>query len=57
MEMMVGTPLDILVPVLMCVALLWWVSRNLSWSAMLMAVAVTLAVIVGVLLAQNAGMH
>ncbi len=25
-----GTPLDILVPVLMCVALLWWVSRSLE---------------------------
>jgi low affinity Fe/Cu permease len=45
--------LDILVPVVMCAALLWWVGRSLSTQAMLLATAVTLAVIAGVMLVQN----
>jgi low affinity Fe/Cu permease len=45
--------LDIIVPVLMGVALLWWIGRALSARSMLIAAAVTLAVIVCVLLVQN----
>lgn len=41
--------LDILVPVLMCVALLWWFGRTLSLRAMLITTVVTLALIVIVL--------
>lgn len=50
-----STPLDIIVPVLMGAALLWWIGRGMGGRAMLMATAATLAVIVGVLLFQNAG--
>ncbi len=45
--------LDILVPVLMLAALLWWIGRVLSTRAMLLATAATLAVIAGVMLVQN----
>ncbi|HEX7792345.1 MAG TPA: hypothetical protein VF467_17660 [Afipia sp.] len=47
--------LEIVVPVLMCAALLWWIGRGMSGRAMLISTAVTLAVIVGVLLLQKAG--
>jgi hypothetical protein len=47
--------LEIVVPVVMCAALLWWIGRGLSGRAMLIATAVTLVVIVGVLYAQRAG--
>jgi low affinity Fe/Cu permease len=47
--------LDIIVPVLMCAALLWWIGRRLSGRSMLIATAVTLAVIVLVMLFQNTG--
>ena len=50
-----STPLDIIVPVLMGAALLWWIGLGMGGRAMLMATAATLAVIVGVLLFQNAG--
>lgn len=50
-----STPLDIIVPVLMGAALLWWIGRSMGGRSMLIATAVTLAVIVGVLLIQNAG--
>lgn len=41
--------LDIIVPVIMCCALLWWVGRSLNATRLALAAAVTLAVIVGVL--------
>jgi len=45
--------LDIVVPVLMSCALLWWVSRGMSWTRRLTVAAVTLAVIIGVLLFER----
>jgi ABC-type amino acid transport system permease subunit len=48
-------PLDILVPVLMSCALLWWVSRGMSWTTRLTVTAVTLAVIIGILLVERSG--
>ena len=45
--------LDIVVPVLMSCALLWWVSRGMSWTRRLTVVAVTLAIIIGVLLFER----
>ena len=48
------TSLDIIVPVLMGVALLWWIGRALSLRAMLITTAVTLALIVVLLVVQNA---
>jgi hypothetical protein len=44
---------DILMPVLMGCALLWWVSRGMSWSSRLAVAAVTLATIVCVLLFER----
>jgi hypothetical protein len=41
--------LDILMPALMCCALLWWISRGMTWTARLMVTAVTLLLIVCVL--------
>jgi hypothetical protein len=48
-------PLDIAVPIAMSCALLWWVSRGMSWSNRLIVIAVTLVVIVVVILAERAG--
>ncbi|MBR0963132.1 hypothetical protein JQ554_03490 [Bradyrhizobium diazoefficiens] len=45
--------LDLVVPVLMSCAMLWWVSRRLSWTARLATAAVTLALIIGVLLVER----
>ena len=50
-----NSPLDIIVPILMGAALLWWIGRGMGGRPMLIATAVTLAIIVGVLLVQNAG--
>ena len=51
----VSTPLDILVPVLMGAALLWWIGRGMGTRAILLATFVTLAVIAGVMLIENRG--
>ena len=45
--------LEIIVPVIMSCALLWWISRGMTWSTRLVVAAVTLVVIVGVLLAER----
>jgi 1,4-dihydroxy-2-naphthoate octaprenyltransferase len=45
--------LDIVVPVIMGCALLWWVSRGMSWSRRLTVAAVTLAIIIVVLLFER----
>jgi hypothetical protein len=38
--------LDILMPVVMCCALLWWIGRGMTWTARLTVTAVTLLLIV-----------
>ena len=48
--------LDIIVPVLMGCALLWWVSRGMSWGTRLVVTAVTLVVIIVVVLFERSGM-
>jgi hypothetical protein len=45
--------LDIVVPVIMGCALLWWVSRGMSWTRRLTVAAVTLAIIIVVLLFER----
>lgn len=45
--------LDIVVPVIMGCALLWWVSRGMSWTRRLTVTAVTLAVVIIVLLFER----
>lgn len=47
--------LDIVVPVLMSVALLWWIGRALSLRAMLITTVVTLALIVLIVALQKSG--
>lgn len=47
--------LDVLAPVLMYCALLWWVGRRISWTKRLIVAAVTLALIALVLLVERGG--
>ncbi|MBJ7403142.1 MAG: hypothetical protein JHD07_07525 [Bradyrhizobium sp.] len=44
---------DIIVPVLMYCALLWWIGRGFSWTARLATAAVTLVLIAIVLLVER----
>ena len=44
---------DIVIPVLMGCALLWWIGRGIGWTAKLAVAAVTLAVIAVVLLFER----
>ncbi len=46
-------PLDIIVPVVMSCALLWWVSRGMSWTTRLVVTVVTLVLIICVLLFER----
>lgn len=48
-----GIPLDIIVPVLMGAALLWWIGRGMSARSILITVAVTLGAIVAILFVQH----
>jgi hypothetical protein len=50
-------PLDIIVPVVMSCALLWWVSRGMSWTTRLVVTIVTLAVIICILLFERLGSY
>ncbi len=47
--------LEIIVPVLMGVALLWWIGRGLSWSARLAVAAVTLGLAILIVAAERSG--
>jgi hypothetical protein len=47
--------LDVIAPVIMCCALLWWVSRGMTWSMRLAVAAVTLALIVVIVTIERAG--
>ena len=47
--------LEIVVPVLMSCALLWWVSRGMAWSTRLVVIAVTLVVIIAVVTFERSG--
>jgi hypothetical protein len=48
--------LDIIVPVVMSCALLWWVSRGMGWTTRLVVAAVTLALIVCIVLFERSGL-
>jgi len=45
---------EIVVPALMSCALLWWVSRGMTWTTRLAVTVVTLALIVCVVLVERA---
>jgi hypothetical protein len=47
--------LDILVPVVMGCALLWWVGRGMGWTTRLAVAVITLVVIVGIVLFERSG--
>ena len=44
---------EILIPVVMGCAMLWWVSRGMTWTTRLVVAAVTLALIVCILLFER----
>lgn len=43
---------DIVIPVVMSCALLWWIGRGMSWTARLVVAAVTLVIILAILLLE-----
>jgi membrane protein CcdC involved in cytochrome C biogenesis len=47
--------LDIIVPVFMSCALLWWVSRGMNWTTRLVVAVVTLVLIFCILLLDRSG--
>ena len=47
------TPLDIVMPIVMYCAMLWWLSRRMSWTRLLMITAVTLVLIIIVLAVER----
>ena len=47
--------LDIIAPIVMSCALLWWVSRGMTWSMRLVIAAVTLALIVVIVTIERTG--
>jgi hypothetical protein len=48
--------LDIVVPVIMSCALLWWVSRGMSWTARLTVAVITLLLILCIVLFERSGL-
>jgi hypothetical protein len=44
---------DIVIPMLMSCALLWWLGRGMSWTARLVVAAVTLVIVIAVLVAER----
>ncbi len=47
--------LEIIVPVLMGVALLWWIGQGISWTARLAVAAVTLGLAILIVAAERSG--
>jgi len=47
------TPLDIVMPIVMYCAMLWWLSRRMSWTRLLAITAVTLVLILIVLAVER----
>lgn len=46
--------LEIIVPILMSCALLWWIGRGIGWSTRLVVAAITLVIVVAILLVERA---
>jgi hypothetical protein len=49
------TPLDLVVPVVMYCAMLWWIGRRFNWTQRLVVTVVTLTLILVVLLFERGG--
>ena len=47
------TPLDLVVPVVMYFAMLWWIGRRFSWTQRLIVTVVTLTLILIVVLVER----
>jgi hypothetical protein len=47
--------LDVIVPVIMSCALLWWIGRRMNGTTRLVVTAITLVVIICILLFEHAG--
>jgi hypothetical protein len=47
--------LDLIMPVVMGCALLWWVSRGMTWTTRLVVAVVTLVLICVILLVERSG--
>lgn len=45
---------EIIVPVLMSCAVVWWIGRSMGWTARLMVVSIALVLIVAVLMIERA---
>ncbi len=48
--------LEIIVPVVMSCALLWWASRGMSWTTRLVVTIITLALIICIVLFERSGL-
>ena len=46
--------LEIIIPVVMGCALLWWIGRGMNWTTRLMVGAITLVAVVAILLIERA---
>jgi low affinity Fe/Cu permease len=47
------TPLDLVVPIVMYCAMLWWIGRRFSWTQRLIVTVVTLTLILIVVLVER----
>ena len=48
--------LDVIIPIVMSCALLWWVGRGIGWTARLAVAVITLAAILCILLFERSGL-
>ena len=49
--------LNIIVPIVMCCAPLWWVGRGMSWTTRLAVTAITLAAIIVIVMFERSGFY
>jgi hypothetical protein len=47
--------IDLIAPVFISCALLWWVSRGMSWTTRLVVTAITLVIIICIVLFERRG--
>jgi hypothetical protein len=50
------TPLDLVVPIVMYCAMLWWIGRRFNWTQRLVITMVTLTLILIVVLVERGGL-
>jgi hypothetical protein len=47
--------IDLIAPVFISCALLWWVSRGMNWTARLVVTAITLVIVICIVLFERGG--